>query len=450
MPSIKTISTTLILSVSILSGCGGDDINLTGKPEPSSGTGSSENTAEADLSSKVALRVAIENSPFAENLVKCVQADQASNSCSIDELPFIYHTNSNPSIQDVMDRLVVSDDWMKTRFQQLLEHPNTAKELLPLFQSVRAVVIASDIRPAYFNLYTGAIYIDPYYLWTTNAEKNTINKEADYRGEYSKTFDFSTASRFVYDNQYLFNFSLFNSAERSIDQVVVHAATVLFHELAHARDIFHDSYLANISADDVSRLSQLVEAHRTNFEHKQLFINTFELHDSTMKRLSQALYGGAAVTDDLKALRPEEVGYMLESEGANDQYAYYHSAEDLAMLFEESMMKLIYRVDRDVAYTSNPDEYTTCNDRVVAWGQRNRIAASEVRPRAHMVTKRILANATANELLAVDEFFNNLGSPTALPLVGWCDSINPISGLSPRSAWPEPDVIEQDFRPRHY
>ncbi len=419
----------------VLSGCGGSSVNLSGKPVDNGG-------GTPVVPSEDNLLLARSDSPYAKNLTTCVLARALNNACSLNELDFIYHANPNPTVEDVMNRVVVSDKWMAQRFEDMLKHNNMPNTILPLFQSVRAVVISKDIRPAFFSPYSGAIYLDPDFLWLTNAEKATINKNEDSRAEYSKQFQFLATQRYVINNAQAFPVGkLTDQTERSLGETVPVLASLLFHELAHARDAYHETFLATLTPSD-TRLASIFENRTVKVMNEQIFTESFTLNNEDMKSLSQVLYGGKTATAEQKAYSAADVGYMLEQEGANDQYAYYTGYEDFAMLFEEAMMKFHYNIDRDVVYLEEPEQFTKCDDYIVGWGQRNRISASEVRPRAQAVVKKALANASGNELLEIDSFFSNLGSPTTLPLIGYCASINPNSrSLSDSTYDPRLDII---------
>ena len=71
----------------------------------------------------------------------------------------------------IMQRLVVSHDWMGQRFKEVLDI--LPAEILQLMSGVTAVVIDDDIRPSYYTNWTGAIYLDPANLWLTNDDSLT-------------------------------------------------------------------------------------------------------------------------------------------------------------------------------------------------------------------------------------------------------------------------------------
>ncbi|WP_019028263.1 hypothetical protein [Colwellia piezophila] len=146
------------------------------------------------------LQPATGTEPYTGNIIRCVAIKDASDSCTLNELPIIGLNNTKPSIDEIMNRVVVSHSWMRQRMRELLVI--MPAEMLLLFRATTAIVIHQDIRPAHYRLETGAIYIDPAYLWLTNEEKSTINQQADYRSEYGSDLQFREIGRLVINNQY--------------------------------------------------------------------------------------------------------------------------------------------------------------------------------------------------------------------------------------------------------
>ena len=74
----------------------------------------------------------------------------------------------------------------------------------------------------------------------------------------------------------------------------------------------------------------------------------------------------------------------------------------------------------DVAVTNLPAT-NFCEDYVVAWGQRNRIADPAVQARSLLAVSHILPE----RLSAVEDVLGNMPPPTLMtPGVNWCDNIN--------------------------
>ncbi len=88
----------------------------------------------------------------------------------------------------------------------------------------------------------------------------------------------------------------------------------------------------------------------------------------------------------------EDVGALFEDDMANAMYSYRTELEDLAMLFEATMMKYHYGFELDIGFTNKDD--------ILGWGARNRIAKSDISDRALFVVKSILPSKTD-----WDEFF---------------------------------------------
>jgi hypothetical protein len=112
------------------------------------------------------------DSPYANQLRDCVFSNTRSESCTLGTLPLLGMDTRNPTIDDVMDRVLVSHEWMGTRFRDLLEA--LPDDMLLLMRGVTAVVISSDVRPSFYWTRTGAIYLDPDYIWLTPEERADI------------------------------------------------------------------------------------------------------------------------------------------------------------------------------------------------------------------------------------------------------------------------------------
>jgi hypothetical protein len=94
------------------------------------------------------------------------------------------------------------------------------------------------------------------------------------------------------------------------------------------------------------------------------------------------MYHGKSASFTQTQLTALEVGEAFELDIANDDYAYASRYEDVAMLFEEAMMKYLFSIDRDIAYTNRPATGSNCDAYRVAWGVRGRLGDSDVKARA--------------------------------------------------------------------
>lgn len=373
--------------------------------------------------------------PYASVLPNCVIAPAPEYSCSLNVLPFMVSDAQEPTVDLVLSRLVVSHRWMGDRFHEMLL--NLPADMLQLFKSVTAVVIADDIRPSSFNTITGAMYIDPVLLWQTQDEKSIFRLFAGQAQEVDaeEPLSFRSWSRYVKDNRPASqSFSVMDDSERGLKDTLLPMAALLFHELAHANDFFPAERIvhadASLSVYEVAgfqvgnRPSDYLQAHS-------------KLSSARLTHLANIMYlnEGAFTTEDL-GISAQNIAAEFDLQPANDDYAFVHQFEDAAMLFEEVMMRYHFQVDRDVAYLDVPKLRTEgeCNGYTVAWGMRNRSAREEIKERAQIVVEAIIPKPHWSA------YFASLAPPQYLPAgSGWCDSLN-MEGLTPNVTSPSSHV----------
>ncbi len=379
------------------------------------------------------------SSPYADVLVDCVRVKSPSGSCALVTLPTLGLATETPTIDHVMDRVVVSHDWMGLRFEQLLqEMPN---DMLLLLRGVTAVVIGSNVRPSFYWNMTGAIYLDPGRLWLTEAERDTVSKDPDHRQAYADPMAFRAFWRWVSDDWAWYGTG--NNGIRPITDIVPDMAALLFHELAHANDLLPPSAYQSINlADSIYAASNKLSAQYPSTQLK----NNTPLTSEQMFRLAGILYKGAQPSDTDTQITAAQVGVLFEPDIASDNYSYTTQYEDMAMLFEEAMMKLHFDFDRDLAFVTPSDDPQTCDDYAVSWGVRNRLGDVNVLPRAQFVVDALLPDADFNEQ------FENFPLPTALPQIGWCASkmMGPLFEKSNYIPSPEPQPLNPDHHTRPY
>ena len=83
---------------------------------------------------------------------------------------------------------------------------------------------------------------------------------------------------------------------------------------------------------------------------------------------------------------------------ATDEYNYSTSREDAAMTLEELLMSRRLNIQRDVAITDKITGGTTSNTLIVRWGQRGRVGAAAVKPRARAVAQALVPWFNAGEV----------------------------------------------------
>lgn len=392
--SFKIIALLPLLMLG-LQGCGGDD------------------NQNEDLADATAFK---SNAPYSNSLAGCARATSSNDYCTLETLPLLGMEVDTPTVSDVMDRVVVSHDWMGTRFEELLQE--MPAQILPLFKAVTAIVIDADIRPAYYTSGTGAIYLDPAYLWLSLDEKATINKKQDYRAGFDDPLAFRQIQRYLKNGApaYVFG-SLSDDSTRELEDIVLLISRLLLHELAHANDFIPPGSYASLNRQNT--VDQAATSLSDTWVSTRLS-DTTPLRSDTMFSLADVMYRGMTPNiADLEILAVE-VGEAFEPDGAGDDYGYTSQYEDVAMLFETAMMKYLYDADYELAFTDVPEDPQYCQFYIIGWGVHNRVGDSNVKARAQFVVSELLPS------LNTDMFFQELEPPQDIS-GDWC--------LTPASAF---------------
>ena len=387
--------------------------------------------------------------PYASVLKDCAVEDTdltvvavaSDNICTLAELPYIGQSDEVLSLESVMERVVVSHDWMGVRFEQLMRRMPT--DLVELFAPVTAIVIGSDVRPSFYSSFRGTINLDPGFLWMSVPEKQTISVEQDFRTEFGVDLKFRAFSRLASGDNYATPYhSLLDESTRDIDDLEISLASLLYHELAHANDFVQYENLDTLPLDITPRES--VELLNSSAVWRALY------DEEQLTAQTSLLYGLAAVrfrdqqpTEFQSSVLADVVGSEMGNEGKSVFYGYSWPAEDVATLFEAAMMNYHYDVDYHVGLVNKPanDAVAECNDYKVEWGIRNRLASPLVAPRAKFVADRIIRPSAE-----LDQFFAS-GLGTAAPLqvgAGWCDSVSSNPQIAKRTKAATRPPVELD------
>ena len=189
-----------------------------------------ESAATAD-----SVEVYVPDSSWADVLKRCVFVDDVETACTLAQLPFISADGTTPSKQAIMERLLVSHDWMGERFQEVLDA--ASPDLLRMFGSTTAILIGSEVRPSFYYALNAAIQLDPAVLWQTLEEKRTVSTAQDFRTEFGRELRFVFLQRAVIDGEAAVRFfSLEDDSERSFADIEIPVMQLLYHELTHAID----------------------------------------------------------------------------------------------------------------------------------------------------------------------------------------------------------------------
>lgn len=366
------------------------------------------------------------SSPYKDVLKSCISATQENQSCKLSKLPFLAQESSVPTKEMIMQRVVVSHEWMGVRFAQMLDILDD--DIKILLGAVTAIVIDDDIIPSFYWGLTGAMYIDARYLWLSVAEANTITKKQDYRADFGNELSFLEATRFLKNGEYASNYIPIDSNQtRTISDIKYNLASLLYHELAHANDFLPNSMRSgiNINSSVVETLNSL-----TNYRVTQKLYESYPLQSTQLKSMGRVLYQGDTPTQLQKYTTAKEMGIYFESDSASDMYAYSNGYEDTATLFQMSMMKYHYGIEQDIGFLVSPTKTTnlSCSDYIVGWGERNTIAKPDVKQRAIFVAQNILPNSNWSTI-----FDSTLGNSQLLKSdIDWCSAMQ-IDGSSKKA-----------------
>ncbi|TRY30186.1 hypothetical protein [Aliiglaciecola sp. M165] len=334
----------------------------------------------------------VQNSPYSAALEACVYNNLVNRSCSFNQLPLIGQVVSQPTVDDIMQRVIVSHEWMGDRFRQFLETSVTGEDMRNLLRAVTAVVISYDVRPSFYWTATGAIYLDAANFWMTPEERDTLNSAPDFRSNFGNELQFSIPWRYIKDNQSYIRNSDYPRASRLTKSFVDFEANIswlMYHELAHANDFFPPTSWTRVTGSD----SPLGYAN-DNEANSTAFSNSYPLTSQAMRDLASVSFAGVDASEQQKAYTPNDVVPFFEPDKAPAYYSYSTIREDYATLFERFMM--VYRLDAqaDTAIIELDEELTY----PVSWGQRNRVNLPAIQPRTAVVVEQILPQLDAQQI----------------------------------------------------
>jgi len=329
-------------------------------------------------------------SPYASVLQDCVFSNTRATSCNFGTLPLLGTQTRNPTIDQVMDRVLVSHPWMGTRFREVLEA--MPADMLLMMRGVTAVVISSDVRPSFFWTRTGAIYLDPEYIWLTPSERATIPTTPDFRSNFGADLQFAMPWRYVKDNAPAYvRYPYGQEQPRQIADILVDIGRLLYHELAHANDYYVPERQASYTTNQTpltAVVAPIVSDDLTSL---------MPLSSNEMRGLARVRFHGNDSTATQRGYTPAQVAGFFSPDTATVFYNYSTQREDLAMLFEILLMRFHFSAEMDTAVTNNPQgPDVTSADFIVAWGQRNRLGEYAVRERARYVATRLLPEVDLN------------------------------------------------------
>jgi len=329
------------------------------------------------------------DSPHADVLKDCLVIDSWNDACTLDTLPFLVQEYDSGGIEEIMSRVVVTHDWMGQRFEEYLN--NAHPIIIDYLQFVTAVRIGSTVRPSNYSRGTGAISIDPVYLWQTLEEKQTVSIDDDPRADNGRDLIYWSWTQWRINGERAYpSFDLEDFETRTFDDLRIRLDRLMYHELAHAFDYLPGRGAAAALDTTLQPNDALWEIYNSRLSVQ--LNNDMPLTSNLMWDLSDVLYSGDEATDEQKSTDAYTVGAAMAGEGATSHYSYSTIREDFATLFESVMMDIQYGAVNYVAVMTKPenlDNYT-CDDLTVTWGSRKRVGDANVSPRAKYVMRQML------------------------------------------------------------
>lgn len=380
-----------LLCVFTLTACHKDDNDS----EPTT----AENISKS-YSGNIPVFTATDNNIYTEALKNLYHAPFEENYPSLQELPLLGQINDEITVDDIMDRFIVSDNWMIPNFRYVIE--SMPSSFLQLFKPVTAIVMTRDLKPSFYWSKTAAIYLDPNNFYITKEDRDMIPKKVDYRQDYGKNLKFMIPYTYYNNGKFLFQY------ERNKEDMRNIAFRLLAHELAHANDYISISNITNVPEN----------GNLSEYEHSLLSdkmkIN-FPLQSKTLKDAAQVRYKGKTITQKLKKLSPSDIVTEFKDDFANNDYNYTTAREDFAMIFEEFVMKYYLNFDKGIAITD-----TTYNC-TVAWGQMGRIREDHLSEKINYIVSSLIPELDVKNALI------NFGDPIQFTKdLPWRENINRI------------------------
>lgn len=356
-------------------------------------------------------------SPFKSALERCVYGNNIPYrpTCTFQELPLLGMSTVTPSVDDVLNRTLVSHQWMGDRFADYLQNSAAGPDILNLLRGVTAVVISYDVRPSFYWVKTGAIYLDANNFWQSPAERDTLNDQPDYRSDFGSDLQFSVYWRYTKDNEYYPKARIEKQSRVNRDFADLEASIsyLMYHELGHANDFFPPDSWAFIARSTTPL--RFFEDNYTRTSSVTLK-NNFPLRSDEMHALAQVRFNNETATASQRAYRGTDIEGFFEPDIAASFYSYLNEREDFATLVERFLM--LYRLDAE-ADVAIIDGRTADDEALVVWGQRNRISEDSLEDRTVYAVSRVYP-----ELGNIRTALRALPSPILMtPNKGWFENL---------------------------
>lgn len=384
----------------------------------------------------------LESGPQAALLARCIHnpalQSSGANLCTLGELPLLGQVTPVPSVEQVMQRVLVSHDWQAEVFERFLREQDASGDLRRMLAATTAVVIGGRIRPAFYWSATGAIYLDATFLWLTPEQRDTVSEAPDPRSDYGRDLQYSSPWRYVSGNAFATPARpVLARASRDLAEIRVELGRLLYHELTHAGDFFPPSSHASLPTN--RRVYEAVPAQTPSLSLQQ----QSPFFSQELVGLGRVLFFGEASTAAQRAYSPADVAQLFSLDRVNDDYSFSLPSgasvprEDAAMLVEEALVQLRYGALRDIGFTPLIPTGGTAADQTLVWGQRGRIGEPALRSRLQLVLSEVMPWLPASEL-------SRLAAPVMLrPGLTWGQNLDQAAILAN-----QPRALNADERER--
>ena len=315
------------------------------------------------------------------------------NTCPLTRLPFLAQeplaADGIPSVDQVMDRVVVSHDWLGRNFENFLRTQDTRGDFRRMLKSVTAVVLGAQVRPSFYYAVTGAIYLDGDNFWLAPAERDTVNEAPDFRSDFDRDLQFSRLWRYVQNNRSIFvYFDPRSRITRDLAYLLNESGWLMFHELGHALDFLPPAQYAGLNAS-LDPWGNIAPRYAAGQLMSNALASGFPLMSAAMRDLAQVSFQGVTATATQRGYTPTQVGTFFAADIATDSYNYSTIREDVAMSLEEFLMQHRLGILRDVAFTDKVTASSTSASIIVRWGQRGRVGDSSIKPRVRAIVQQL-------------------------------------------------------------
>lgn len=314
------------------------------------------------------------------------------NTCPLARLPFLAQDTGGqlPSVEQVMDRVLVSHDWLGRNFEDFLRTQDIRGDFRRLLNGVTAIVLGAQFRPSFYQPVTGAIYLDGDNFWLSPEERDSVNEAPDFRSDFDADLQYSGLWRYVQNGRSIFvAFDPRSRVSRDLGYLLNESGWLMYHELGHAQDFLPPSqYGALDSALDPwgnigpRYASQQLASDRLS--------SAFPLLSAPMAGLGQVKFQGVTANATQRAYTPDQVAGFFSIDRASDEYNYSTTREDLAMSLEEFLMQHRLGILRDKAIADKIAASTTSATAIVRWGQRGRVGEANIKPRVRAIVAELL------------------------------------------------------------